>query len=670
MLGNNLFVLDSGDRNTTAVRAIDLETGTTHVVAANGRADVSGLLLHPTKKQVEAVTFDTGRRKWKTLVATIDEDLSYLHEVAEGQVEVLSRSLDDSLWTVAYISDHGPTQYYLYNREPRAIRRLFDSHPQWADLPLVPMQSLTIRARDDRPLVSYLSLPLDSDTDRDGRPDRPLPLVLYVHGGPSARDVWGVHPVHQFLANRGYAVLSVNYRGSTGFGKEFLTAADGEWGGKMQDDLIDAVRFAVTEGIADEQRVGIMGGDYGGYASLMGVALAPETFACGVDIVGPTQLVTLLENPPPSWSELRRPLSRLVGDITSAAGRERLLARSPISYADRISRPLLIGQGARDAQTRRGDTEQIVASLQRRGVPVTYLVYPDEGHGFANRENRLSFYAATEGFLAEQLGGRCQPIDDALRASSVQVQAGLLRGRGVELNAWAAGRGQVSFRRIQLPQQFGDGRRRIGRVTHRRLDRHSSAADPHQPRKVFRRDAADREGRQSDLGVHRPDQLDPGQPVKRLGGGRERGTDADVVGAVEDGLPSLREVVCRDAHEGRFPYDLPDGMHRQLVLSHMDAIRVGRRGHIGPIIHDEQRVVTGRDVTGDTGSAQQVAVTQMLVSQLEQVDAGSHQSFYPFREREGIGPPVHEHVEAGDTQPLPARCGNVNGPLQCVKPVA
>ncbi len=428
--GNNLFVLDSGDRNTTAVRAIDLETGTTHVVAANGRADVSGLLLHPTKKQVEAVTFDTGRRKWKTLVATIDEDLSYLHEVAEGQVEVLSRSLDDSLWTVAYISDHGPTQYYLYNREPRAIRRLFDSHPQWADLPLVPMQSLTIRARDDRPLVSYLSLPLDSDTDRDGRPDRPLPLVLYVHGGPWARDVWGVHPVHQFLANRGYAVLGVNYRGSTGFGKDFLTAADGEWGGKMQDDLIDAVRFAVTEGIADEQRVGIMGGDYGGYASLMGVALAPETFACGVDIVGPTQLVTLLENPPPSWSELRRPLSRLVGDITSAAGRERLLARSPISYADRISRPLLIGQGARDAQTRRGDTEQIVASLQRRGVPVTYLVYPDEGHGFANRENRLSFYAATEGFLAEQLGGRCQPIDDALRASSVQVQAGLLRGAG------------------------------------------------------------------------------------------------------------------------------------------------------------------------------------------------------------------------------------------------
>ncbi len=427
--GETLFVIDSGDRNTSAARSIDLETGTTHVLAANARADVSGLLLHPTEKRVEAVTFDTGRRKWRTLAADVDDDLAYLHEVADGQVEVLSRSLDDSLWTVAAVSDHRPTQFYLFNRRPRAIRPLFVSHTQWVDLPLAAMQSFTIRSRDDRPLVSYLTLPLDSDADGNGRPERPLPLVLYVHGGPWARDVWGVHPVHQLLANRGYAVLSVNFRGSTGFGKEFMAAADREWGGKMHEDLIDAVRYAVLEGIADERRIAIMGGDYGGYASLMGVALAPETFACGVDIVGPTQLVTLLENPPPQWKGLRRPLSKLVGDIGSEEGRQQLLARSPLTYADRISRPLLIGQGERDPHTRRADTDQLVAGLQRRNVPVTYLVYPDEGHGFVQRENRLSFYAFVEDFLAEHLGGRCQPMGAAFQASSVQVQAGDTPGR-------------------------------------------------------------------------------------------------------------------------------------------------------------------------------------------------------------------------------------------------
>jgi dipeptidyl aminopeptidase/acylaminoacyl peptidase len=292
------------------------------------------------------------------------------------------------------------------------------------DYPLVKMHAPIIKSRDGLNLVSYLSLPPGSDPDGDGVPNEPLPMVLYVHGGPWARDSWGLNPMHQWLANRGYAVLSVNYRGSTGFGKNFINAANGEWAGKMHDDLLDAVKWAVDEGIAQEDKVAIMGGSYGGYATLVGMTYTPEVFAAGVDIVGPSSLVTLLQNIPPYWAPFMPVMKIRVGDVDTEEGRAELLKRSPLELVDKIKKPLLIGQGANDPRVTQLEADQIVKAMEEHKIPVTYVLYPDEGHGFARPENRMSFNAVTEAFLAEQLGGRYEPVGKDFEGSKITVPAG------------------------------------------------------------------------------------------------------------------------------------------------------------------------------------------------------------------------------------------------------
>jgi dipeptidyl aminopeptidase/acylaminoacyl peptidase len=264
--------------------------------------------------------------------------------------------------------------------------------------------------------------------------------VLLVHGGPWARDSWGFDPVHQWLANRGYAALSVNYRGSTGFGKRFLVAANGEWAGKMHDDLIDAVDWAVKEGIADRKRVAIAGGSYGGYAALVGLTFTPDVFACAVDVVGPSSLVTLMQSVPPYWKPTLDMMKRRVGDPDTEEGRKDLLERSPLTRVDRIQRPLLIGQGANDPRVKQAEADQIVKAMQEKDIPVTYVLYPDEGHGFARPPNRLSFFAIEEAFLAPILGGRAEPIGRALEGSSITVPAGADRIPGLPEALKALGR--------------------------------------------------------------------------------------------------------------------------------------------------------------------------------------------------------------------------------------
>jgi dipeptidyl aminopeptidase/acylaminoacyl peptidase len=281
-----------------------------------------------------------------------------------------------------------------------------------------------IRSRDGLNLVSYLSLPAHSDPDATGRPNEPLPMVLLVHGGPWARDGWGYDPQHQLLANRGYAVLSVNYRGSTGFGKEFINAANGQWAARMHDDLIDAVRWAVQQGIAREDKIAIMGGSYGGYATLVGLTFTPDVFNCGVDIVGPSNLLTLLDNPPPYWMPIMPVMKLRVGDYTTDEGREFLKSRSPLFFVERIKRPLLIGQGKHDPRVKQVESDQIVAAMNEKKIPVTYVLFQDEGHGFARPENRFAFYAVAEAFLAEHLGGRYEPIGDAFRNADFTVPSG------------------------------------------------------------------------------------------------------------------------------------------------------------------------------------------------------------------------------------------------------
>ncbi len=289
---------------------------------------------------------------------------------------------------------------------------------------LAEMHPAVITARDGLELVSYYTLPVGSDRDGDALPEAPLPLVLFVHGGPWMRDAWGYNAVHQLLANRGYAVLSVNFRGSTGFGKAFINAGNRAWGAAMQDDLSDAVAWAVEQGVADPERVAIMGGSYGGYAVLAGLTQTPELYVAGVDMFGPSNLITLLEALPVYWAPLAEVFATRIGDHRTEEGRAFLLERSPISRVEAIEDPLLIAQGANDPRVKQAESDRIAQALEDKGIPVTYLLYPDEGHGFVRLQNNLSFMAVAEAFLAEHLGGRYEPIGSALNGSSVNVVGG------------------------------------------------------------------------------------------------------------------------------------------------------------------------------------------------------------------------------------------------------
>ena len=422
--GRVLYLVDSRGRDTAALVALDVETGSTGVLVEDPQADVHDVLVHPVEKRVQAAASTYARKRWHVVDPAVEPDLAYLQTVEDGELEITSRTLDDRLWVVAYDVDNGPVRYYLYDRERRAARFLFTNRRALEGLPLARMRPVILEARDGLKLVSYLTLPVWADPDGDGRPEEPLPMVLWVHGGPWARDTWGYEPVHQWLANRGYAVLSVNFRGSTGFGKRFLNAGNKEWGRKMHDDLLDAVEWAVREGVAQPDKVAIMGGSYGGYATLVGLTFTPDAFACGIDIVGPSNLITLLESIPPYWKPLMELWATRVGDPRTEEGRRLLWERSPLRLVDRITKPLLIGHGANDPRVKQQESEQIVKAMQEKGIPVTYVLYPDEGHGFVRPENRLSFFAIAEAFLAECLGGRFEPVGDDFRGSSLTVPVG------------------------------------------------------------------------------------------------------------------------------------------------------------------------------------------------------------------------------------------------------
>ncbi len=422
--GKILYMFDSRGRDTSALVAIDLESGSQQVLFETPKADVSDVLIHPTERTVQAVAFTYERKHWHVLDTALADDFEYLQTVANGDIEVVSRTLDDRFWVVAYEVDNGPIRYYLYNRSQKQARFLFTNQKALEGIPLAKTYPVFIPARDGLTLVSYVTLPVWSDPDGDGRPSQPLPMVLLVHGGPWWRDRWGYEPVRQWLANRGYAVLNVNFRGSTGFGKKFINAGDMEWGGKMHDDLVDAVQWAISEKIADPNRIAIMGGSYGGYATLVGLTFTPELFACGVDICGPSNLVTLLNSIPPYWAPMIELFKKRVGDHTTEEGRQFLLSRSPLTYVDRIRKPLLIGQGANDPRVKQSESDQIVQTMQAKNIPVTYVLFPDEGHGFVRPENRLAFFAVAEVFLAQHLGGRYEPIGDDLKGSSITVPVG------------------------------------------------------------------------------------------------------------------------------------------------------------------------------------------------------------------------------------------------------
>ena len=417
--GTHYALKSSNGRNTAALFRVEAATGARTLLAEHPRADLDGVLADPTTGRIVAARFDHLRRAWAAVEPGVAGDLARLARALgpERDFNVHSQSADGTRWIVMAHGATDPGSYHLLDRTEGRLTRLFDLRPDLADRRLAPMHPVVIPSRDGLDLVSYLTLPAGVAADR---PPAPLPMVLAVHGGPWGRDSYGFGAFHQWMADRGYAVLSVNYRGSTGFGKAFLNAGDREHAGRIHDDLLDAVAWAVREGIARPDRVAITGASYGGYATLVGLSFTPEVFCCGVSLVGIANLITLLENMPPYWHAFAALMYGRYADPRTEAGRAWLWSRSPLSRAAAITKPLLIGHGRNDVRCTVSESDQIVAALRERGRPVRYLVYPDEGHGFQRPENRLSFNAVTEAFFAEHLGGPCEPAGDDVTGASVE----------------------------------------------------------------------------------------------------------------------------------------------------------------------------------------------------------------------------------------------------------
>jgi dipeptidyl aminopeptidase/acylaminoacyl peptidase len=362
---------------------------------------------------LQAVEFEYLKPEWKIMDPSIQADFDALTKVRPGFITVTSRDQADKKWVVAYLVDDGPTAYYLYDRGTKKADFLFVSRPELEKYTFAKREAVVIKSRDGLDLVSYLTLP-------PGVEPKNLPLVLNVHGGPWYRDSWGFDPEAQWFANRGYACLQVNFRASTGFGKKFLNAGNAEWGtGKMQDDLTDAVKWAVAKGYADPKKVCIYGGSYGGYATLAGLVYTPEVYSCGVDIVGPSNLKTLMESIPPYWAPLKKQFSMRIGAVeTDEAFNMKI---SPLFHADKIRVPLIIAQGAHDPRVNIREADQMAKAMRDRKIPVDYVVYTDEGHGFARPENRLDFYGRVDEFLGKNLGGRVEPWKK-VEGSSAEVK--------------------------------------------------------------------------------------------------------------------------------------------------------------------------------------------------------------------------------------------------------
>jgi dipeptidyl aminopeptidase/acylaminoacyl peptidase len=395
--GRSLLVISAAGSDTGRLSQIDLASGEARVLVEDSEADVAGAVLHPDTREPQIVEVLKDRAEYHVLDPSVEQDFKAIRALHPGDPQLVGRDEADTTWLVAFVDDAGPVQYFAYDRTSRAGSFLFDSRPELSRFELARMEPFSFAARDGLTIHGYATFP--PGVARSG-----LPMVLDVHGGPQARDVWGFNPEAQWMANRGYLSVQVNYRGSTGYGKSFVSAGDREWGAKMHDDLLDAVQYAVDQGWADPDKVAIYGGSYGGYAALVGAAFTPDVFCCAVDIVGPSNLQTLLETIPPYWKPAIAQLYRRVGNPET--DKEFLWSRSPLSRAHDIRIPLLIAQGANDPRVKQAESEQIVAALKEAGIDYEYMLFPDEGHGFAKPENRQKFYAAAERFLAKYLGGR------------------------------------------------------------------------------------------------------------------------------------------------------------------------------------------------------------------------------------------------------------------------
>lgn len=412
--GKIIYFYDSRGRDKSALTAIDWETNEQTIIAESELADIGGVIDDSVTYRPLAyvVTYDKSEKY--LLDDTLKSDIEFIDNSNIGEWYISGRTADDKTWLINAGSDTRPAALYVYKRannksdSNKALEKIYDMRPNLLDKKLARMQPVIIKSRDGLDLVSYITIPTQYDCDEELKSLKPLPLILMVHGGPWGRDGFGYNPMHQWFANRGYAVLSVNFRASTGFGKSFLRAGDGEWGGKMDNDLIDAVNWAINKGIADANKIAIFGGSYGGFAVLSGMTNNPDFYACGIDIVGPSNLETLLASIPPYWESERIIQYRAIGNPETEEGRAFLKERSPLFKAAAIKKPLMIAQGGNDPRVKQAEAEQMVAALKEHSIPNTYALFPDEGHGFVREANRMQFNALVDSFLAKHLGGRCE----------------------------------------------------------------------------------------------------------------------------------------------------------------------------------------------------------------------------------------------------------------------
>lgn len=404
--GGTLYLVSSIGANAGRLLAVDLASGEQTVLAEDPAYDVADLEAHPETLQPQAVMFHKDRHEWVMLDPAFGAAMTQLRAVLDtatggidGEITVERDERTDQIWLVTVTQSDGPIRYYRYRRDTGELAFLFSHRPELTGYQLASMHPFAFTARDGLEVHGYVSYP-------PGVPARQLPAVLNVHGGPWARDSWGYHPEAQWLANRGYACIQVNFRGSTGYGKAFVNAGNKQWGRTMHTDLLDAIGHFADDGIIDRERVAIAGGSYGGYAALAGAAFTPEVFRCAIDMCGPANLLTLLASIPPYWKPIQRLFHTRVGDPETE--KDMLIERSPLTAAGQIQIPVLVAQGGNDVRVKQAEAEQIVAALQTNGLSHEYLLFEDEGHGLARPENRERYYAAAERFLAEHLGGRLE----------------------------------------------------------------------------------------------------------------------------------------------------------------------------------------------------------------------------------------------------------------------
>jgi dipeptidyl aminopeptidase/acylaminoacyl peptidase len=395
---------NKGALDLTTLALLDLAAGSLEIVESDPlrRVDFGSAWFSEATDELVATIYEDDRERRYFKDPAFEADYRWLETKLLGrEISIVSSTLDERQWLISAHGDVEPGETYLFNRDSQALAFQYKVREKLPRESLAPMQAVRYKSSDGLEIPAYLTLP-------KGVEAKGLPALLVPHGGPWVRDDWGYNALAQFFSNRGYAVLMPNFRGSTGYGKKFLNAGNGEWGAKMQDDLTWGVQYLVNQGIADPKRIGILGGSYGGYATLAGVAFTPELYRAAVDIVGPSNLLTLLDAIPPYWEAARKIMYARMADPDTPDGKKWMEDRSPLYSAEKIRTPLMVVQGANDPRVHRREAEQIVIALRDRGFPVEYLLAPDEGHGFARPVNNLAMFMAVEKFLAAQLLGRYQ----------------------------------------------------------------------------------------------------------------------------------------------------------------------------------------------------------------------------------------------------------------------